>query len=184
MAAGSSARIIRSPGRLVVNPTEAFASGTFPFGGYEIGRANQCQLRPVGQDYAVQFEALGAVGDILEGPNRWVFACFARGWDDDAVRLLLQDGHEEGAETQHAVFKVPGTHQPGTSALPRSVSLAYVPDDTTHGAAVLIYRAVPAFDGSIAFARKTELGIPLTFECLLDTQGRILAIGRLADLEL
>ena len=179
-----ASRIIRATGRVVINPTEAFAGGEFPYGGTDIGRVNAVALRSLGSDYKVNYEGLGAVGDILEGGLRWTFSCFLRGWDDDAVKLLLADGYEKGAQTQHAVFKAPGGKQPGTSALARLVKVAFVPDDLTHASGVLIYSALPDWDGGMAFARKTEFGIPLVFECMLDSQGRILAIGRMADLEL
>lgn len=188
MAAGSATRVIRAPGRLVVNPTTEFAAGTFPFGGTEIGKANLCALMPMGASYRVEYESLGEAGDVLEGSIRWVFSCFVRGWDDDAVQLLMPDGYSAGATSQHSVFSAPGAQVPGSSALSRAVKLAYVPDDPLHVPGVLLYRAVPDWsDGAeIAYRRGSELGLPLAFECIRDTSSpaRILKIGRIVDLAL
>lgn len=186
LTVGHVARIIRAPGRIVIGPVEPLRGGTFPYGGTEIGRANLCALQPLGEAYRVENEGLGEVGDILEAGNRWVFSCFLRGWDDRAVELLLQSGFERGAVTQHAVFSVPGTRAAGRSALGRAVVLVYVPDDPIHVPGVLLYRAVPdvSAGADLAFQRGNELGLPLTFECVRDSQGRIVQVGRLADLEI
>jgi hypothetical protein len=183
VVAGESSRVIRAPGRLVVNPTASFATGTFPFSGTEIGKASQCMLMPIDSSFRVEYEATGETGEILEGGNRYVFACFLRGWDDDAVEQLFAQGHSDGATSQHAVLSIPGTRVAGTSALARGVRLAYVPDDTLHVNTVLLYRAVPVWtDGAqIALQRGSELGMPLTFECVRDATNRIAQIARLHD---
>lgn len=186
MAASSAARIIRAPGRLVVTPTTAFASGTYPYGGTEIGMARMCQLTPLGTPYRVEAEGLGEVNDILEPNIRWVFTCFLRGWDDDAVLKFLAPGHSAGSDSQHAVYSVPGSLVPGKSALSRGLKIAYIPDDPVHVPGLLLYRAVPDWiDGAeIAFQRGSELGIPLVFECVRDASNRTLAMGRITDLPL
>lgn len=187
MAAGNSSKVIRATGRLVVGPTMPMrGANACPYGGTEIGKANACVLLPLGAQYLVESEGLGEVTDVLEGNQRWVFSCFLRGWDRDAVRLLHPDGYEEGAQTQHARFEAPGVAVPGSSALGRAVVLAFVPDDAVHVPGVVLYRAVPDWsDGAeLAFQRGTELGIPLSFDCLRDASGRILQMGLIADLDL
>lgn len=182
----TAARVIRAPGRLLVDPLDAFDGGSFPYGGTPVGRANLCALQPVGDSYHVDCEGLGRTGDILRGAHRYVFTCFLRGWDDKAVELLLRGGASVGDVTQHGVFGAPGSRATGASTLGRSVALAYVPDDLLHSPGVLMYRAVPNWtSGSeMAWQRRAELGIPLTFECVRDAAGRILQMGRMADLSL
>lgn len=201
MASGDVARIIRGSGRIVINPTTSFATTAYPYGGTEIGKTNVCVVQPQGSVYRVEYESLGEVGDILEANIRYVFACFLRGWDDDGVQLLMAGRYAAGATTQHAVFQEPGptgfaydadntvwtgTRVPGSSALSRAVVLAYVPDDTIHVPGVLVYRGVPEWsDGArVAFQRREELGIPLTIDCVRDSNDNIVKIGRLADLSL
>ena len=184
MAAGDVARIIRAPGRIVVNPD--VPGGAYPYGGTEVGKVNVCMVQPMGTPFLVEYESTGEVGDVLEASKRYVFACFLRGWDDAGVEKLFAGGYEAGDKTQHSTFYEPGNVVPGESAMSRSVVLAYVPDDPIHVPGVLIYRGIPNWtDGAeLAFQRDNELGIPLTVECVRDTDGDILRIGRLADLGL
>ena len=186
MAAGNVARIIRAPGRIVIGPTTAFASTAYPYGGTEIGKTNMCALSPQGSTFRVEYESLGEAGDILEANNRYSFACFVRGWDDDAVQKMLAGGYEAGSVTQHSVFYAPGTPTPGKSALSRGVILAYVPDDIINVPGVLIYRGIPDFQDGAAldFGRGDELGLPLSLDCFRDGSGNILRVGRLPDLAL
>ena len=75
---------------------------------------------------------------------------------------------------------------PGASALARAQILLYVPDDTLHNPAVLVYSAIPQWTpgAEIAFQRGVEYGIPLSAECFEDSNGNTLQIGRLSDLSL
>ena len=198
MAAGNVARILRAPGRLIVNPTTAFATTTFPYGGTEIGKTNVVALVPQGSMFRVEYEGLGEAGDILEANIQWKMVCFVRGWDDDAVALLRPEGYTVGAVTQHAVFSDPpetglrlngstwsgSDGIPGSSALDRAVTLAYVPDDPEHVPGMIMYRGVPDWhDGvEIAFQRRSELGLPMMFECFRNDNNRMIKIGMIADL--
>lgn len=184
MAAGNVARIVRAPGRLVVNPTDLGAA--YPYGGTEVGKSNLCVLQPRGTGFRVEAESLGEATDVLESSNEYVFACFLRGWDDDAVAQFLSGGFTAGAVSKHAVWSEPGTTVPGASALDRALILLYVPDDLLHTPAVLVFRGVPDWnEGSeLAFQRGDELGLPIAFDCIRDTNDHILSVGRLADLSL
>ena len=184
MAAGNVARIIREPGRIVVNPT--IPGGAYPYGGVEIGKSNRCALLSQGTPFRVEYESLGEVGDVLEANKRYAFSCFLRGWDDDAVEQCLAGSYEAGSVSQHATFTEPGTRVPGSSALTRSVVLVYVPDDPINVPGLVIYRGIPdLIDGAeLALQRGSELGIEMGVECLRDTSGRIFKFGRLADLQL
>lgn len=184
MAAGNVARVLRAPGRLVVNPADL--DDAYPYGGTEVGKSRLCVLQPLGTSFRVECEGLGEATDVLEANNRWVFSCQLRGWDDDAVQLLLAAGQEAGGTSGHRGFFVPGTATPGESALSHSVVLLYVPDDVIHVPAVLIYNGVPDFaDGAeIAFQRGEEMVLPLAVDCFRDTNDNILRVARLADLSL
>ncbi len=183
--AANTSRVLRAPGTIVINPTEAL-TGTYPFGGTEVGKANLCALQPMEEQLRLVWEGTGETGEILEGPNRWIFACFLRGWDDEAIRLLMPDGWSIGDRSQHSVFSAPGLNLAGLSALSRAVKLLYVPEDPVHVPAILIYSAVPDWQNGaeLAFRRSDELGLPMSFECVRDVESRILKVGRLVDLEL
>lgn len=186
MAAGSVARVLRAPGRLVVGANKAFAENDYPYGGTEVGKVSQVAIQPIGVPFRVQYESLGEVGDVLEANKQYLFGCFLRGWDDDAVQRFLTGGYEIGDETQHAVFHEPGARVPGRSAYGRAIVLTYVPDDQIRVPAVHIYSGIPIWteNAELAFQRAEELGIPISVECLRDSGGDILRIGRLPDLAL
>lgn len=185
MAEARSARILRAPCRVLVGPFDPLDESVYPHGGREIGSANMVMLQPLGQSYRVVHEDTGETGDVIESGQRWVASMFLRGWDDDAINLLLSRGATTGENTQHAVFSVPGQHQSGTSEIGHAVSLLFVPNDTVNVPGAICYRAIPDWTDAaeIAFQRGAELGIPLVFELLRDDDGRVLQIGRIRDLE-
>lgn len=184
MSAGSASRVVRAPGRLVVSPTDLQLA--YPYGGVEVGKTRLALVHVLGNNHRVECEGLGEASDVLEMSTHWVFACFLRGWDDDAIRLLYPDNYVLGAVTGHAVMSVPHASQPGASMLDRAKVLLYVPDNVSQVPAILIYRGVPDWNDNteIAFQRTEELGVPLAVECMRNASGNILKIGLLADLTL
>jgi len=185
MAAGSATRILRAPGRLVADPDDLTLN--YPYGGVEVGRTRLVVLTNLATAYRIECEGLGGEpSDILERPARYVFSCFLRGWDDEAVENLFANHFVQGDASGHAVMREPGDRTAGASALARGLKLLYVPDDPVHAPACMIYRGIPDWsDGAeIAWQRQEELGIPLAVECVRGTTGKILEVGRLADLSL
>ena len=185
MAAGSVARIIRAPGRIIIGPFTPFATTTFPYGGTEIGKSNLCAVSVHGTPFRIENEATGEASDILEPNRNYSFACFLRAWDDDAVEKMLAQSYAKGATTQHAVYPAPD-NVPGASSHARAVILAYIPDATVHVSGVLIYRGIADWeeDAEIVFQRGSEIGLPLRVDCLRDANGNMLKIGRIEDLSL
>jgi hypothetical protein len=182
----ASPRVIRAPGRLVVNPTDL--GHVYPHGGAEIGRVRAMVVRSLGgPGFRVMAEGLGEPSDILKAPQRYVLSFFLRGFDDAALASLWPDQVSVGDPSGHATFLVPGLTVPGQSAVEdRSRVLLFVPDDVIRAPAILVYRGIPdwADVAEMAFQRQDELGLPMTIECLRDSIGNTLAIGRLADLTL
>ena len=190
MAAGNVSRIIRSPGKIVIGPTNL--SNAYPHGGTEIGKTNMCALAVLGTSFRIDCEGLGEATDVLARNNHYIFSCFLRGWDDDAVQLLMKPNYAAGSVSGHALYREPGTggdsKEPGESSLNRAVILLFVPDDLIHVPSMIIYSGIPNWsDGAELLFRRgfdEELGIPLAVECLRDSNGNILRIGRFADLAL
>jgi len=183
VAAGSVARILRNPGRLVVGPTDL--TTPYPYGGTEIGHARTIALRSTGAAFLIESEILGEPTDVLHGDHRWELACFLRGFDDDAIRVFFPGRHETGETTRHAMITMPGDRYPGESMVADAVSLLYVPDAGRTGLAVHFYRVVARIeDGAeIALSRHEEMGIPVLFTCLRDDEDHLLRILRMPDLE-
>jgi hypothetical protein len=124
--------------------------------------------------------------DILERTSRYVFSCFIRAWDDDAIERFFSSNFVQGSVSGHSLLREPGTRVAGASALGRAVRLLYVPDDPISNPAVMIYRGVPDWseNAELAFQRQEELGLPITIECVRGGSGKILEVGRLADVSL
>ena len=187
MGSVNASKIIKASGRVIINPTEEFKNSSFPYGGTEIGNTNLCLLRILGNVYHVNYESLGETGEILEANNSYIFACFLRGWDKDAIKNLFVGAYEKGPYTEESVFYAPGSTTPGqaVSSL-KSVKLAYIPDDYLNVPGVIIYNAIPDFEteAEILFQRQTEFGLPLVFYCLRSSNNAILRIGKIFDLPL
>jgi len=186
VVSSSSAKIARAPGRIVINPTLEPSTNPYPFGGKEVGKVNQVRFARTSSPIPIFHEGSGEVGDVLEGPNRYAFSCFLRGWDDDAITALFSGQVSVGADTGHAVALFPSLLNPGNSALARGVKILYVPDDVLHVPALFVYNAVSSLQegADLMWSRTTELGVPMSFECTRDAYGRVAAIGRLGDLRL
>ena len=182
----TTSRIIRAPGRIIVDPTQAFLGGVFPYGGTELGAVKGVSLASAASARVVMSEGIGAPSDILEANHRWAFSSVVRGWDDDAIEQLFPDAYAEGAISQHASMKAPGSATPGASAMNRARKIVFVPDDPIHAPAVILYSAVAqlAEGSALSFARDEEVGLAIAWECFVDGSARILEVGRLVDLTL
>ncbi len=185
MAAGNVRDIIRAPGKIILNQTQNFDGNTAPYGGTEIGKTRLGFTRSFGVPFEVTSEGLGEVQAVLEPDNNWSYTFFARGWDDDAIRLLMAQNYAAGAVTQHSMFQVPG-NTPGSSTDGRTITLAFVPDDPIHVPGVLVYQGVANWDEGmqLAFQRQEELGLPITVKCLCDANGNTIKVARLNDITL
>ncbi len=187
MVAGNVSHIVRGPGRIVINPSTAFATTAYPHGGTEIGLAKDVTMTPLGNSKGIWNEAFGEFTDILQATNHWEFECLLRGWDDDALTQLFPGNRAAGAVTQHGVFTFPGTRSPGESSVDGTdVFLAFVPDNLIHSDGLVLYRGIPQWtpDTELAFQRGRDFEIPLTVIGLRNTSGNIGRIGRMPDLGL
>lgn len=188
MAAGNVHRVIRGPGRLVAAPTQSFETGTYPYGGTEVGKSNLCAVASLGDPFPVMSEGTGQINDLLSPPPQYEFSCFLRGWDDDAVEQILGYSEAEGSLSQHRLLDEPGDYFAGTSAIARALKLVYVPDDPIHVPGVMMFNAIPYWgrQSQIFWDRGEELGIPVTCH-LLPTDAAaasVIQIGRMKDLSL
>jgi hypothetical protein len=178
-------RILRAPAQIVVAPSSL--AGAYPFGGTAIGRTREVAfVEQGGPGRRIESELLGEATDVLESANVASFGCFIRGWDDDALELLMSQGYAEGSETLRATYTSPGGRTPGQTAVDRAVVLLIAPENPADAPALLLHRFVPFWDSeaTLHWSRQEELGIPLAGECLRGANGRIYDIGRLPDLSL
>jgi hypothetical protein len=185
MASGNVSRVLRAPGRLVIDPLDL--SSAFPYGGVEVGKTKLVVLTTFNTSVRIECEGLGnEPSDILERTSRYVFSCFVRAWDDQAIEKFFAQNFVQGSVTGHSLLREPGNRVAGASALSRAIKLLYVPDDPVSNPAVMIYRGVPDWseNAELAFQRQEELGLPIAVECVRNGNDNILEVGRLADLSL
>lgn len=186
MAAGSAAKILRIPGRMVVNPATAFASTDYPYGGVEIGKTRLVALLPQGTPFEVKDEGLGETVEDLEPDKDYKFQFYLRGWDDEAIQWLFSGGYSAGSTSQHAVWSEPGNRIPGQAGSGRSISLVYVPDDAVNVPAIMVYDCIPEWGEAeeIQFRHEEEFGLPIAATCIRDSNGNMVRVGRLVDISL
>lgn len=185
MASGNVSKVLRAPGRLVVVPKDLAAG--YPYGGVEVGKTRLVVLTSFNTGVRIECEGLGnEPSDILERTSRYVFTCFVRAWDDDAIEQFFSSNFVQGSVSGHSLIREPGSRVAGSSALSRAVKMLYVPDDPISNPAVIIYRGIPDWseNAELAFQRKEELGLPIAVECVRNDSGNILEVGRLVDLSL
>jgi hypothetical protein len=185
MASGDVSKVLRAPGRLVVNPVNG-ALG-FPYGGVEVGKTKLVVLTAFNTSVRIECEGLGnEASDVLERTSRYVFSCFVRAWDDQAIASFFSGNFVQGQNTGHSLLREPGTRVAGASAIGRAVRLLYVPDDPISNPGVMIYRGIPDWseNAELAFQRQEELGIPLAVECMRNDSDKILEVGRISDISL
>lgn len=188
MAAGTARGVIRAPGKLIVAPSQAFDGGAFPYGGTPVGLIRDARLTEFGLPGKEIFdEGSGEVVEVLEPARRWMFTCFLRGWDDDAVAQFFKGNRSQGDVSQHSVFNVPGTRLPGQSTADSlNLVLAFIPDNPIEVDGFMIYRGVPMWtpDAELAFQAGEEFALPLQVLCLRNSANHTVQIGRLPDLPL
>jgi hypothetical protein len=191
MATGNVARIIRAPGTVHLDPLNVSGPA---FGGVVAGHVNSIAFAMQGNEFEIENEALGEVTDVLEGDNRFAVSFFARGFDDDAIEKLVASNYVLGAVSGHAMMQQIktagefhlGSNVPGSATNTRGIKLLFVPDDTIHVPALLLYNAIPTFTegAELLLQRTEELGLPITLRCLRDANGNTFQMGRLVDLDL
>lgn len=183
MAAGKSSQTRWEPCRLVANPTGnagAALSGSYPFGGTELGNSREIlwarglqRIRLIGEEYG---------GKTIRSSFREasaVLACNGRGWDPDFIATLPGGSSADGGTItrNHSTSKQPGTW------LTR-IKLLLVPDDETNGIALILYAAsvLPAMTEKVRRSYSHEFGVPVLWEAEIDDTGRDWKEGKLSTI--
>lgn len=135
MATSDLSKVRRMPGRLVVNPTSL--SGSFPYGGTEMGRVRDVRWR-WGYVYEdVVDEAWGEVVETNRVASYPFFAFVMETWDDDVLTRAFPSVSTSGANSArvNGGYVAPGV----VAAIDK---LLFVPTDLTNGKAVYIRRPI------------------------------------------
>lgn len=182
MTAKNTARIIRGPGTLLINPTSLDPEAP---GGTILGSTRNVYLMPFHDGFTQWAEEWGEPRDVLEPHTDWAAGAFLRGWDDDAVGHVFGDT-EAGAVSQHAVHNLPGDRLPGQRISTRAATLLFLPDNPRDVPGAIFYTALPVVEASarLAFQYGEDVGFPAIWRFVRDSRGLIGKVGRLWDLSL
>jgi hypothetical protein len=186
MAAPNLSRVVRIPGRVIVNPTNLALP--YPYGGTELGIHRDVELRfndefhfPDAEEYANAIEGIYCGGTTE-------LKCTVRGLDVDALRYLFIDSTigSYGILLEEGVFGAGAVRAGTLMSSIFNIKIMFVPKDTDRHPCVLLYQAIPMIepDSGIELQLKEEVGIEMRFRSLPDATGRTVAVGKLGALTL
>lgn len=186
MATPNVGKIIRAPGRLVVNP--ANLSTPPAFGGTEIGIHRDIEIHYHAQYYWPKAEEFGMVPiDGIYCGQSVELKGYARGLDVEALQYFWPFS-AAGAGGDRVISDNPlsGTKAGTLLSSLFNIKLMFVPKDYNRHPFVLIYRAMPWLDEAAAMPMSLaeELAYPVAFKGIPDATGRCYAMGRLSSISL
>jgi len=163
--------LLRSPGRLCVNPTDL--STDYPHGGTDLGNIRKCFSRPVLRYYRVRAEEFG--GRMVERTHfaeGEIVSVVFRGMNDEALQRSFPNS-EEGDTTGHRLLFSPAAdddneNRDGTRDSERAFSLCFSPDDRDNGVTVLLQKCLPMLEESyqLALQAKVDVEHAVVFETI------------------
>ena len=169
------------PGRLVWGTTDL--TGTFPFGGTELGFVGNIVVQPREPIQNITDPTTGRVLDSVSAGESVLLSCRIRDADDTAIEETFLNT-VEGPVTQRRRIDIGGSNGAGFLYSTRADTLTFVPDAVVNGnddihRMVHFYRAVPrqqdSFETLLRMGSKAEM--PIEFQALPD-----LVTGRLASI--
>lgn len=186
--------VLRAPGRLSYGCTNLLLA--WPHGGTRLGFVADVKLRLRREDFAVEDEAFGfEIIEKVQGGENAGLGAVLNVWDSDAIGLVFPNA-SVGAVTQERVVEAPGANVAGVLRSARGVVLVFTPEGCTHAKSatapdarvpfIVFYRALPDVEGSadVALRRDQDFGVPVIFDGIRDTSGRLYKWGRRADITL
>lgn len=165
-------KILRTPGRLCINPTDLTAD--FPHGGTNLGGARSVRLEVDTPHLRVPNPEKGGLQETFEGNKRIRFVCILREFSDAVLSTLFRSAVTGGTSAEKGIAFPQSGDVPGKKGTDRAVKLLWVPYNTAQHPAVLIPRAIPILSQSLeslgAFQERTRL---VEFEGAVDATGRL-----------
>lgn len=167
MSVRSTAKVLRAPGRLSIQPSDADLLGAFPYGGTAMGYSLEVTMRRVTDNFTVLAEEWGGVPvEVIEAGEWWLVGGFFAAWDPDVVATLFPNTRTGALQNSPVVrLQHNGTRRAGHRLSDRAKKLVFTPDDPGRNPAWVIYRGLPLIDASrrLNFERTDELGLGFVF---------------------
>lgn len=184
MAARDLTKILRTPGRLVKDPSTNVA---FPYGGTELGAVDEVVLRVRQNVVLVHAEEFREDVEGIVTSQQWELDCNLRAaLADDDVKTLLFLNTDTGASSGEEILVLPGaaTQLPGAALLSASgFELAFIPDDTTNHYVIQMHRALPVIrqDAEITFGADGDAVLPVRFVAIRSASDAQITIAKKED---
>lgn len=179
-------KVVRASGRLVTDPTDSDFTGTFPFGGTELGWSVSVTLRRVTEEFSILAEEFGSVPvEVLEAGEFWLAGAYLRTWDPDAIEALgnnTRTGTRTALPVLQLSHNLSGGRRAGQRVSDRAIKLLFYPDDVYRAQGWVMYTAAPLFDvaSPFQFDAEEELGPRVLFVGL--PSGSDLDVGEVGPL--
>jgi hypothetical protein len=186
MAQATGKDIVLNRVKLCINPTDL--STAFPHGGTAIGEVRDLVFRSQVVHHESKAEEFGQeTVEYVTAGQRAIVAGVARGFDNDMVsKIYINSAEGTTTQDQRVAYPGSGAKKAGRKRSDDSVVLVASPEDTEHGVAVILFKALPLLDATAALNmhRTEEMGTAFLFAGIRNTNGKVYQLGRLADLDL
>lgn len=187
MASPNVSKIIRAPGRLIVNPTDLNSPPAF--GGIEIGIHRDIEMRFNQQYYWIFAEEYSTSVDAISCPDEAEIRAYARGMDASGIQYMFPST-SAGAMGDRVIqdFDFTGGVRAGAllTEVFTNMSLMFAPKDYDRHPFVIFHRVIPWLDEAAAMplSRVEELSYAVAFRALPDVSGKSYTIGRRGSISL
>lgn len=183
MAVANVNNIYRSPGRMVLNPTNLALA--YPYGGTELGVVRDMLFKGDQKSSVLVAEEFKAPVEVIYSGIQPIFAGVLRTWDNDLLAELFYGTITDGSGNV-GLRGNPSTARAGYALSGKACVLLFSPQALALKKHILMYCAVPVveetFEMKLSIAE--EFGLPFFFQCLPDSAGRTHNIDLLANLSL
>jgi hypothetical protein len=190
MSAANVLNVIRAPGRLCINPTNAGLQQAFPHGGTALGLAAKIEFR---YGYAVEIVRPMTFGrtvtEAVYGGEDAMLAATIRGLDPDMLAALLPNTTAGASSGTRTVKYSPGdvaTNLPGYLLSNKQAIICFSPKALDTHPMILLYNAIPilAEDAKLSLSQANEIAISAVFLGTPDSSGRVYAHDRRENLSI
>jgi hypothetical protein len=185
MTTANTNNIFRSPGRLVLNPTNLALA--YPYGGKELGVCRDALFKPNVKTVGLIAEEFKTPVEVVYSGQEPIFTGVLRTWDNDLIGALFAGlGKQTDGSGNVGVIHNELVNPAGSALSSQACVLLFSPQALALKRHILMYCAIPCVDDSfeMRLSIAEEFGLPFFFQCLPDSQGYTHVIDLLANLNL
>lgn len=185
MAAPATRHILHMPGRLIKDPTDLSLAD--PYGGTKLGIFKSVTFSLKIEHHPITAEEWGnQVVEVIHAGSSIMIGATLREFDKDALAALFLDTETGSPSGETLVHFRADSGRAGTKLSTLAMKLVFVPRAAVRQPTIYIRQAVPVIapETAIALATQEEVGIPVLFYGVPDSNEDVGQMGRLGDLTL